>query len=179
MRLKEFREKRQLTTRDVAEAVGTAPENIERWEAGEEEPSDVMVQKLADYFQCNVNSLLRVSYADAPATTPKSESPAPTVAPVVSAETTYKPIVCPRCGSKSLAFITESHKCLGARIFQLILLVIFALITMPALKHVSVFVLWIALLIIMVCLQISIWREESKTHAQCICKDCGKTWLHM
>lgn len=57
MRLKELRKRRDLSLSQVAKAVGTTPENIQRWENGIEEPSDSYVEKLADYFQCSISYL--------------------------------------------------------------------------------------------------------------------------
>ena len=90
-----------------------------------------------------------------------------------------KPILCPRCRSWNLAFITEYHKCIWARIILL------GLLTISAVSLVSFFTgkedsLGIAFILLVpeAFLAILIFITESKTHVQCVCRDCGNVWLH-
>ena len=65
MKLKELRTRRGLSYEEIATAIETSPENIERWEKGIEEPSDLYVEKLADYFQCSIRYLKGYPTTDA------------------------------------------------------------------------------------------------------------------
>lgn len=49
-REKAARERRDITQRDVADAVGTTNASVSRWEAGQNWPDDDALAKLAKYF---------------------------------------------------------------------------------------------------------------------------------
>lgn len=58
MRLKELREERELTQKELAQSIGVAQSNVSRWEKDEMEPSAEIVVKLADFFQVSADYLL-------------------------------------------------------------------------------------------------------------------------
>ena len=123
-----------------------------------------------------------------------------------------KPITCPRCGSKEIAFVSEYHKAWGLRIIKFILIAIIIGLLISMLPNLLEKISTqaesygvidniqsgsgtpsniektnpinnkIAFLIIsalgLFCVETTIQRTESKTHIQCICKDCGNHWLH-
>lgn len=127
-------------------------------------------------------------------------------------QTPAKPITCPRCGSKEIAFVSEYHKAWALRIIKFILITIIIgllisifpnLLEKISTQAESYGVIdniqsgsgtpsniettnpinnKIAFLIIsalgLFCVETTIQRTESKTHIQCICKDCGNHWLH-
>lgn len=93
----------------------------------------------------------------------------------------FTPIFCSRCGSLNLAFVTEYHKCLGARICQLLLagIILFAVLTNIGSKEWDdVLIVSFFSLALIFFIQIAIIIAESKTHVQCVCRDCGNVWLH-
>lgn len=49
-REKAARERRDISQRDVAEAVGTSGANVSRWEAGQAIPGEEFLAKLATFF---------------------------------------------------------------------------------------------------------------------------------
>lgn len=90
-----------------------------------------------------------------------------------------RPIVCPHCKSKELAFVSEAHKAIVARIFELIVIFLSAIIILYVAKDLdSAVVLLITFAMLILSLRIYIFYTESKTHVQCICKECGNLWLH-
>ena len=93
---------------------------------------------------------------------------------------TYHPIACPHCKSKNLAYVTEYHKCIGAYILQMFFLLCVGLGIFEYFKRAAELGLGVAVicLIFMFVTQIYIFVNESRTHVQCVCKDCGHTWLH-
>ena len=89
-----------------------------------------------------------------------------------------KPITCPHCQKRNLAFVTEYHKVIGGRIGLVILLAFTILSYFVALKdEPGVFFVSAVLAIVSLIVYISILVEESHTHVQAICKDCGYIWL--
>ena len=99
-----------------------------------------------------------------------------------------KPITCPRCGSRELAFVTEYHKAIGCRIFSMILsgVLIMLLVLLatqsinanPANSNAEGLGSLIAVLaIVLAFVKIIQFSTESQTHVQAICKDCGHLWL--
>lgn len=100
-------------------------------------------------------------------------------------QTVGKPICCPQCGSRNLAFVGEYHKCLGLRIASYIILGFLAVLCYG---HLWDFVRGVGsdtmhtfftacFAIAFIVLQIIILVNESKTHAKAICRDCGQIWL--
>ena len=96
----------------------------------------------------------------------------------------YVQITCPRCGSTQIAFVTEYHKANLAKAILVILLAIMAVLISIAAgyKFDGSTGVWcmagaIILGIIAIGLLFHIFHEESKTHVQAICRDCGKLWL--
>lgn len=57
-RLKELRESKGLYQGDVARLLGVTRQAISQYERGEREPSYEMLEKLADYFNVDMNYLL-------------------------------------------------------------------------------------------------------------------------
>lgn len=58
MRLKELRQNRKLTQRQVAEAIHCSPVVYSRYERGEREPDIETLCRLADYFRVTVDALI-------------------------------------------------------------------------------------------------------------------------
>lgn len=89
------------------------------------------------------------------------------------------PIVCPHCKSKNLAFITEHHKSIAGRIIALILLAFTVLLAFLGIKQDNLAFIAVSAMFgfSVLLLVIFIIVAESKTHIQCICKDCGFDWL--
>ncbi len=58
MRLKELREERGLTQKEVSEALKTSQANISRWEKEEMDPAAGFVIRLADFFEVSADYLL-------------------------------------------------------------------------------------------------------------------------
>ena len=98
-------------------------------------------------------------------------------------------VVCPKCGSREVAFVTEYHKCIYLRIITLVLAVIliillrfvcqksiFDFFTSGVVDGSGYFFLF-SFGIVILGLIIAIWIAESKTHVQGICRDCGHIWL--
>lgn len=92
----------------------------------------------------------------------------------------HKAITCPHCGSHNISFVTEYHKCIGARIAVVILslvAILFQFINVSenpaAFKTVMTALIGLAIVVIL----IAIFINESKTHVQSICRDCGHLWL--
>ena len=62
MRLKELRESKRLTQKEVAEIIGYSEISYARYEKGEREPDISTLCKLAEYFNVTVDYLIgRVS----------------------------------------------------------------------------------------------------------------------
>ena len=92
---------------------------------------------------------------------------------------TYEPIVCPCCKSKNLAFITEYHKAIGAKVLEAIFLFITIVILISSgFDFEEVGPIFVCFIFATLITHLYIAMTESKTHVQCICKDCGHTWLH-
>ena len=98
-----------------------------------------------------------------------------------------KPITCPRCGSRELAFVTEYHKATCSRIFSTILFIIFCAFGIFIIPEFlsepftfndpeAVFV-FVSAGLGALTLKIIQHSIESKTHVQAICRDCGRLWL--
>ena len=87
-------------------------------------------------------------------------------------------IICPICGNEEIAFVSETHKCIGARMFQLVLVLTAIVITLylGKLKYIGGIALAVTIPILII--QGYIYCIESRSHVQCICKDCGYVWLH-
>lgn len=58
MRIGELREEKNLTQKEVADAINTSRTNIGRWEKGLNEPSASFVVQLADFFEVSTDYLL-------------------------------------------------------------------------------------------------------------------------
>ncbi|MBP5307757.1 MAG: helix-turn-helix transcriptional regulator [Clostridia bacterium] len=58
LRIKELREEKNLSQKEVADAIKTNQSTVARWENGEHFPSGEFVIKLADLFQCTADYLL-------------------------------------------------------------------------------------------------------------------------
>lgn len=105
--------------------------------------------------------------------------------PEMNTNPNYTPITCPNCGSREIAFVTEYHKCIVARIICAILTVLFFIIFFMNLQDVlkgitpsdGTKVITILSAFLSVCMLIGIFITESKTHVQAICKNCGNLWL--
>ena len=58
LKLKELREEKNLTQKDVAKAINTNQSTVARWEAGEHLPTSDYIVKLSNLFQCSSDYLL-------------------------------------------------------------------------------------------------------------------------
>ena len=105
----------------------------------------------------------------------------------------YKPITCPRCGSRELAFVTEYHKSLFWRFVSILCIIPFiiclgaivAVIDKYGLRGINnasevispiIIVSIVFLSIRLICKFVYLF-VESRTHVQSVCKDCGKLFL--
>jgi hypothetical protein len=90
-----------------------------------------------------------------------------------------RPIVCPHCGSKNLAYVSEYHKSIVGRIFTAIFLFLSIVLigssmlgnnsntnSIATAFSAATLLFYVMVLII-----------ESRTHVKAICKDCGNIWL--
>lgn len=57
--IRELRKKAGLTQASLARELGVKRETVAQWERGENKPRAATLLKLADYFHCTVDSLLR------------------------------------------------------------------------------------------------------------------------
>lgn len=101
------------------------------------------------------------------------------------------PIICPKCLSNNLFFVTEYHKCVWLRLLINVLFVLLFLsiindilfiqqnINNINIKNTLINISTISLLFLFLILIIKsiINYIESKTHIQAICKDCGHIWF--
>ena len=60
-RLKELRKSKKNTQQDLANILDLKRNNIAKWETGKATPDFEIIQKIADYFEVNVNYLLGTS----------------------------------------------------------------------------------------------------------------------
>lgn len=114
------------------------------------------------------------------------------------------PITCPICGNTKLAYVTEYHKCIYARIINSLLLPITIILALLGtikmltfdyskldsltlqiiyqrnlISDSGAFIYFLFAgfaLLIFIILQITISTAESKTHVCAICNNCGKIW---
>ena len=100
------------------------------------------------------------------------------------ASTKFKPITCPKCKGTNFAVITEKHLGIGLRIFEVVMLVFaiwilliagFRSLQYPDSETSTLLSFPLLIYAFIVIIRII---HESKTHVQCVCRDCGKTWLH-
>jgi hypothetical protein len=96
----------------------------------------------------------------------------------------FKPIRCPVCGNVELSFVTEYHKGIGKRITCVILTAAIILLMLLNISNISAnsansfFTMTIIFLTVSdIACYIAIIIDESKTHIQAICKNCGHLWL--
>ena len=173
-RIQELRERKNLSQAQLAEQLGVSTKAVQAWECGESTPDEWVIGMLCSILDCSPDYLLGNSDQNV---SPSSSTN--------SAESTYRiqPITCPRCGSRSLAFVTEYHKEIFLKIAQMICTVLLIVIAVSDIdylfsEHPERLVEETIPLIIFIGL-FSIARHliESKTHVQAICKDCGNLWL--
>ena len=100
-----------------------------------------------------------------------------TVSPPPNAISMYA-IKCPHCKSREIAFVTEYHKALGARILQMILWIVLIPLLFLSIEESDGIPMLILTAITIALIQIYIISTEASTNVQCICKDCGKKWIH-
>lgn len=58
MKLKELREEKKLTQKEVADAIGGTQSNLAKWEKEKIQPAADMIVKLADFFGVTADYLL-------------------------------------------------------------------------------------------------------------------------
>lgn len=162
MRIKDLREEHKISQEELAKAIGSTVKELERWENGSEEPPIAYSLALAKYFNCDVYYLLG---KEPPAYKPSDDNP-------------RHPIKCPHCKSRDIAFVTEYHKALGARILQMILWIVLIPLLFLSIEESDGIPMLILTAITIALIQIYIISTEASTNVQCICKDCGKKWIH-
>lgn len=104
-----------------------------------------------------------------------------------------KPITCPRCGSKEIAFVSEHYKAIWARTIKFACLVILTCLIIFRINEIFLFqsenekiqsiteqtkFFIIALATLAIFFQLLQQIEEEKEKIKCICKDCGRHWIH-
>ena len=57
-RLKELREERHLTQKELSQKLNVSQTTVAKWEAGDREPCFDMLVKLADFFECSADYFL-------------------------------------------------------------------------------------------------------------------------
>ena len=90
-----------------------------------------------------------------------------------------EPISCPYCNKRNIAFITEYHKCVWAKSVQIFCALITILLLFGTRNNFDTMI-GIGILGVSTYLGIQCYISyvESKTHIQCICKECGYVWIH-
>ena len=160
MKLKALRTIHGLTTAELAKKVDIPEEKIIAWENGQENPSEKELFDLAVFFNVTPEYILGLT---------ASITPLPT----------QHGVKCPHCESKNLAYVAEYHKVIGARVLQLILGFIFFVVLISGIEDLEdISPILIILLVAILIVQLYILAVESRTHVKCVCKDCGKTWIH-
>ena len=101
-----------------------------------------------------------------------------------SKELPIKPVTCPRCKGKEISFVTEYHKSLTCRTFEVIIIATIIGIFIDKFENSlqgvisdTGFIIPI-LAFFLICTEIAKHYIESKTNIQCVCKNCGWVWLH-
>ncbi|HIZ24947.1 MAG TPA: hypothetical protein H9812_05710 [Candidatus Gallimonas intestinigallinarum] len=95
----------------------------------------------------------------------------------------HKAIVCPRCKSERIEFISHYYKRIGARIAQdLFIIALVVLLVIFCFSYENgpyyEFLGWgIVCFSIVIMLHVGILVSESHMHAKAICRDCGYIWL--
>lgn len=108
-RLQTMREFRKLSRADLAQQLGVTVSQIQKWEDGEEQPTDEQLITIAAFFECPVSTFRHSINNELLEKTTSLYSD--------------NAIKCPHCGSRSLAFVTEYHKSIGLRVIELVLTV--------------------------------------------------------
>ena len=66
-RLREFREKKNITQAQIADRLGITQGAVSQWESGVTNPSISMISGLAEILDCTVDELLGIAKTPAPA----------------------------------------------------------------------------------------------------------------
>lgn len=173
-RIKEIRESKGVSQEKLAEMMETNVATVQAWEEGKTVPNQAMLFVLAVKLRCTEDQLLGLEEGVGTAL----DAPMP---PHKEKRSPRNPIICAHCRSNNLAFVTEYHREIGLQIFAFIvgiLTAILALYVFSSQRYDNSLVVLIFLALLFVALEIIILINESKTHVECICKDCGHTWLH-
>ena len=92
-----------------------------------------------------------------------------------------RPVICPKCGSKEIAIITDYHKCIWMKVITncviVAIIISFTFELTKLNKGEFDYTIIVGLMIVYIALSIIIYFTESKTHAKAICRDCGHIWL--
>lgn len=56
--LREYRQKKGFTQKQIAEILGVVPSCVTQWESGVRKPDLVMLKKLAELLECTADNLL-------------------------------------------------------------------------------------------------------------------------
>ena len=172
-RIKEIREAKGISQEQLAQIMETDVATVQAWESEKIRPSQATLYVLAVRLKCTQEQLLGLEDGIGEQLTlpPFSQ---------FQASIPENPILCPHCKSRNIAFVTEYHKEIVLHIFAFIagiLAVIFGINVFYGRNDssIGVFIFFAAVFLF---IEIAILTSESKTHVECICKDCGHTWLH-
>lgn len=169
---KKLREDNNISMKKACSSLGISEEKLRRIENGEEEPSQLLADRIVDlYF-----------FSGSPTKQAQDDS-----TPINIRHLRHNPITCSTCGSRDIAYVAETHRSIFLRFFSLIFLGICvwliskAIITLLGNPEADVsisFGFGGICFIVFLCFQISVFFSEARSHVKCVCKDCGDVWLH-
>ena len=181
-----------LTPEEFAAKIDVSPEDVIRWERNEEDPPLEVLKKISSTFHCSVKSIV-----------PDEETlHRLEILQDYREKPVFKPITCPICGRREIAYVSEHHVSFGWRLIEKILKAVLFICILyfisdafdilsyeiqsalssstrknsPDAKDSLTFVIFTFIFICVA--HANRLSVESKTHVQCICKECGHTWLH-
>ena len=181
----------RLTLEEFAAKIDVSPEDVIRWERNEEDPPLEVLKRISSTFHCSIKSIVPDEETLHRIETLQDyrEKPA------------FIPIHCPICGRREIAYVSEHHVAFGWRLIEKILKVVLFICVLSFISDAFDILsyeiqsalssskrsspdqgnsLTIAIFtFIFICIaHANRLSVESKTHVQCICKECGYTWLH-
>lgn len=57
--IRQFREERKITQKDLAERLNVAQSTVAMWETGNRKPDIVTIKRLSEIFECTADDLLK------------------------------------------------------------------------------------------------------------------------
>ena len=169
-KIKDLRLYKNLTVEGLAYQIGVPAEKIVKWENGEERPTDPeYLLGLEESMNGNADY-------------------------IENAKPFARPIMCPHCGSRSLAFVHDYHRAIFLRVIAYIFLfaIFIALLThVPNILYLTLIdfsksssadveesiIAIVIPFIFYYLIKLAIYGIESRTHVKSICRDCGHIWL--